>query len=589
MIGEIGILDDAFISSMKMSLFSYLNIENPIISALVTTSLFTFIGYLIKIMSDPTMFSSNKDGFTFSESFKNTFYKRNQIVLEGKQCYGGNSYFSGPSSNSIFSDQFRSVWNIIIESVCSNKSITEIKEIDSTEKNNSWDYDTCDQKNTKNNIFIVSQSKSFLFNKELNIYAYTTRSTQESNNEKSEKSTTTQIIEIVLYSYSTSLYDMKEYIIKIKEDYLKKLEISRNTHKFIYTLMKTKHEDNRLECWDEDVFTTTRSFNNMFFDGKDKIMDQINFFVNNRDWYCEKGIPYTLGVGLYGPPGTGKTSFIKALANYTGRHIISLSLKTIKTRRQLIEFFFEDRYNNNNKKHSIGFSNKIIVIEDIDAQGDIVLERKKKTQTETNANAINSIIKTIIDSNSDVENAIPTVANDSSTVVSDVKASTAFLKQPDEDLITLDDILGLWDGIKETDGRILVISSNHYEKLDPALTRPGRIDIPLEMKNASKNVIRDMYAHLYNETIDENDLKKIRDKYHSPASLINIFTTYKNNPELFIKTLCKIQRDTPTTKTNKNVVIRDSKTSNNAKKNNKLSINAESIDEIISNELVNEL
>ena len=206
-----------------------------------------------------------------------------------------------------------------------------------------------------------------------------------------------------------------------------------------------------------------------------------------------------------------------------------------------------------------------------------------------NANAINSIIKTIIDSNSDVENAIPAVANDSSTVVSDVKASTAFLKQPDDDLITLDDILGLWDGIKETDGRILVISSNHYEKLDPALTRPGRIDIPLEMKNASKNVIRDMYAHLYNETIDENDLKKIRDNYHSPASLINIFTTYKNNPELFIKTLCKIQRDTPTTKTNKNVVIRDSKTSNNAKKNNKLSINAESIDEIISNELVNEL
>jgi SpoVK/Ycf46/Vps4 family AAA+-type ATPase len=253
----------------------------------------------------------------------------------------------------------------------------------------------------------------------------------------------------------------------------------------------------------------------------------------------------------------------------------------------LIEFFFEDRYNNNNKKHSIGFSNKIIVIEDIDAQGDIVLERKNKTQT--NNNALNSIIKTIIDSNSDVENAIPTVANDSSTVVSDVKASSAFLKQPDDDLITLDDILGIWDGIKETDGRILVISSNHYEKLDPALTRPGRIDIPLEMKNASKNVIRDMYAHLYSETIDENDLKKIRDKYHSPASLINIFTTYKNEPDLFIKTLYKIQRDTPIIKTNKKVVMRDSKTSNTAKKNNELVNDNELNDEIISNELVNEL
>ena len=37
------------------------------------------------------------------------------------------------------------------------------------------------------------------------------------------------------------------------------------------------------------------------------------------------GIPYSLGIGLYGPPGTGKTSFVKALANKTGRHIIVLS------------------------------------------------------------------------------------------------------------------------------------------------------------------------------------------------------------------------------------------------------------------------
>jgi hypothetical protein len=40
-------------------------------------------------------------------------------------------------------------------------------------------------------------------------------------------------------------------------------------------------------------------------------------------------------------------------------------------------------------------------------------------------------------------------------------------KQQEEDPITLDDIFNLWDGIKETPGRILGISSNHYDKLDP--------------------------------------------------------------------------------------------------------------------------
>ena len=44
----------------------------------------------------------------------------------------------------------------------------------------------------------------------------------------------------------------------------------------------------------------------------------------------------------------------------------------------------------------------------------------------------------------------------------------------------------MWDGIRETPGRILIITSNHYNKLDPALTRPGRIDIELEMSKLSR-------------------------------------------------------------------------------------------------------
>jgi chaperone BCS1 len=59
-------------------------------------------------------------------------------------------------------------------------------------------------------------------------------------------------------------------------------------------------------------------------------------------------------------------------------------------------------------------------------------------------------------------------------------------KLPENDPITLDDILNLWDGLKETPGRILGISSNHYNKLDPALVRPGRIDITINFDNSSR-------------------------------------------------------------------------------------------------------
>ena len=85
-----------------------------------------------------------------------------------------------------------------------------------------------------------------------------------------------------------------------------------------------------------------------------------------------------MGIGLYGPPGTGKTSFIKALTDYTNRNVVFLSFKIIKTKEQLNRFFFENTYNSNNEKESIGFDKKIIVIEDIDCIGDIVLKRDKK-------------------------------------------------------------------------------------------------------------------------------------------------------------------------------------------------------------------
>ena len=54
------------------------------------------------------------------------------------------------------------------------------------------------------------------------------------------------------------------------------------------------------------------------------------------------------------------------------------------------------------------------------------------------------------------------------------------LDKSKDDKITLSFILNIIDGIRETPGRILIITSNNYNCLDPALIRPGRIDINLE-------------------------------------------------------------------------------------------------------------
>lgn len=202
--------------------------------------------------------------------------------------------------------------------------------------------------------------------------------------------------------------------------------------------------------------------------------NRVNFFLTRRDWYDQKGIPYTLGFMFHGPAGTGKTSSIKAIANEGKRHIINVQLSEIKSKAQLHHLFFNDEvhvYNGvNTEKYTIPVSERLYVIEDIDAMGDTVLRREWKKPT---------IVK---------------------------KEEDMFDRKEDEkESIDLSFILNLLDGTLEANGRILAITTNFPERIDRALIRPGRIDMIVNFKKCNLAVIQEMVRSFYDSDIVVDD------------------------------------------------------------------------------------
>ncbi|KAM3253149.1 hypothetical protein T459_06931 [Capsicum annuum] len=198
--------------------------------------------------------------------------------------------------------------------------------------------------------------------------------------------------------------------------------------------------------WRHINFEHPATFDTLAMDPKKKeeIINDLMAFTKGKDYYSKVGKAWKRGYLLYGPPGTGKSTMIAAIANFLNYDIYDLELTSVKDNSELKKLLMETT------------SKSIIVIEDIDCSIDLTGKRKKKKKKETTNNEEDE------DSDSSAE-------------------KESYNKESGK--LTLSGLLNFIDGIWSACGqeRIIIFTTNHVDKLDPALIRRGRMDLHIEM------------------------------------------------------------------------------------------------------------
>lgn len=224
--------------------------------------------------------------------------------------------------------------------------------------------------------------------------------------------------EMVLESYFP-------YIVKVA----KSMAQEKKTLK-IFTVDYELMYGNLADAWKPVNLDHPATFDTLALDTKDKdrILKDLERFVKRRDYYKKVGKAWKRGYLLYGPPGTGKSSLIAAMANYLNFDIYDLELTEVRCNSEL-------------RKVLIATANRsILVVEDIDC----TIELQDR--------------------------------------IAENRAAPG-LGYPPQKQVTLSGLLNFIDGLWSScgDERIIVFTTNHIDKLDPALLRPGRMDVHVHM------------------------------------------------------------------------------------------------------------
>jgi chaperone BCS1 len=250
--------------------------------------------------------------------------------------------------------------------------------------------------------------------------------------------------------------------------------------------------------WNHIASRAKRPFSSIVLDDgiKELILEDARDFLKSKQWYADRGttfvlpsgsmphhlthlsgIPFRRGYLLYGAPGSGKTSIIHSLAGELGLDIYIISLSKVGLDDGALATLI-----------STLPEQCIAIMEDIDAAFTHGLTRDATGTELEDSRRRDSLRRDRDDLEGDDADDDEGQGRGRNLGGSSSGTSSR---------ITLSGLLNALDGISAQEGRLLFATTNRYHKLDPALTRPGRMDLHVEFRLASQYQARELYKRFY--------------------------------------------------------------------------------------------
>ncbi|KAF2788651.1 mitochondrial chaperone bcs1 [Melanomma pulvis-pyrius CBS 109.77] len=116
---------------------------------------------------------------------------------------------------------------------------------------------------------------------------------------------------------------------------------------------------------------------------------------------------------------------------------------------------------------------------------------------------------------------------------------------PTDEKVSLSTLLNVLDGIGSPEGRVLIMTTNYIERIDPALIRPGRVDTKAKLHFANKEMLSQLFFFIYNLQPKDNlpqlaqeFVVKVPKLEFSPAEIMSLLIANKQRPRHAIARAC---------------------------------------------------